>query len=172
MKSLRRSRRLVRAAGCIALTFGLAGSAVATTGTAFAATTGPARVCCNVVKTSPAVGWGDNDSGELGNGSTDASAVYENVSGLNHVTMVAAGTNHALALNFDGTVWAWGDNNWGELGNGSMYASLVPEQVPNLTGVTQIAAGGILQPGAEVGRDRVGLGWQQLRSAGRREYGR
>lgn len=35
-----------------------------------------------------------------------------------HVTAVAAGSNHSLALRSDGTVWAWGDNSSGQLGTG------------------------------------------------------
>ena len=37
--------------------------------------------------------------------------------------MVAAGSDHTLALKDDGTVWAWGNNSYGQLGNSSKKPS-------------------------------------------------
>ena len=56
---------------------------------------------------SDAFGWGDNNSGQLGNGSfyTD-SAVPIPVLGPPGFVQVAAGSNHFLGLKSDGTVWA------------------------------------------------------------------
>lgn len=62
--------------------------------------------------------------------------------------MVSGGTNHALALNSDGTVWAWGDNSSSQLGNGSSEGqSPSPQQVKYeygdpLTDFVKVAAGG------------------------------
>lgn len=64
---------------------------------------------------SAAVSWGDNQHGQLGNGSTTASATYAGVSpcagpGLAGITQIAAGQGFEfdLALRSDGTVWGWG----------------------------------------------------------------
>jgi alpha-tubulin suppressor-like RCC1 family protein len=71
-----------------------------------------------------------------------------------HVVAIAAGENHSVALDRQGTVWTWGDNTYGQLGfeNDSAYAvadAPRPLDVASLyrgTGlvprVTGIAAGG------------------------------
>jgi uncharacterized protein (TIGR03437 family) len=85
--------------------------------------------------------WGDNQYGELGNGSNTNSNVPVQVTGLTGVTAIAGAFYHSLALKSDGTVWAWGDNQYGELGNGSTTNSNVPVQVSGLTGVVALAGG-------------------------------
>ena len=88
--------------------------------------------------------WGDDTSGQLGNGTTGAAASAENpvtVKGLAGVTQVSAGSEHSLALLSNGTVLAWGDNSHGELGNGTTVSSAVPVPVTGLTGVKAVAAG-------------------------------
>jgi len=86
--------------------------------------------------------WGANGSGQLGNGSTTASATPVPVSGLAGVIALAGGSTHTLALKDDGTVWSWGANGSGQLGNGSTTACSTPVQVMGLTDIIAIAAGG------------------------------
>jgi alpha-tubulin suppressor-like RCC1 family protein len=86
--------------------------------------------------------WGDNSSGELGNGSTTLSDVPVAVSGLTGVKAIAAGYEFGLALLNDGTVMAWGDNSAGSLGDGTTTNSSVPVPVSGLKGVTAVAGGG------------------------------
>ncbi|MFL6125992.1 hypothetical protein [Actinophytocola sp.] len=87
--------------------------------------------------------WGDNWSGQLGNGWTNSgyggSTVPVPVTGLTGVTAIAAGGAYAFALRGDGTVWSWGANWNGQLGNGTFDASNVPVRVSGLTGVVAIA---------------------------------
>jgi alpha-tubulin suppressor-like RCC1 family protein len=87
--------------------------------------------------------WGQNQFGQLGNGTTIDSAVPVQVLGLpGAVTAIAGGVEHSLALISDGTVWAWGGNDFGELGNGTIVNSSLPVKVVGLPGpVTAIAAG-------------------------------
>ena len=89
-----------------------------------------------------AVAWGDNEFGQLGDGSTAIASVPVAVSGLTGVKAIAAGENHSLALLANGTVMAWGDNESGQLGDGTHQESEVPVAVKGLTGVKAIAAGG------------------------------
>ena len=98
--------------------------------------------------------WGYNGLGQLGNGTTTASATPVPVSGLANVVAVDAGYEHNLALLANGTVMAWGDNFYGGLGvGGSEFGgggpeacgspapcSKVPVPVPGLTDVVAIAA--------------------------------
>ncbi|TGE34358.1 cell wall-binding repeat-containing protein [Desulfosporosinus sp. Sb-LF] len=86
--------------------------------------------------------WGNNDHGQLGDGSSTNRNTAVTVNGLSDIVGVAAGTRHSLAVQSDGTVWAWGDNNSGQLGDGSQQDRSTPVQVKGLRQVTKIAAGG------------------------------
>jgi hypothetical protein len=85
--------------------------------------------------------WGANNSGDLGDGTTQNSDVPTPVSGLSEVTAVAAGEDDSLALLKNGTVLAWGAGGRGELGDGTTESSDVPVPVSGLNEVTAIAAG-------------------------------
>ncbi|MDQ8734335.1 fibronectin type III domain-containing protein [Paenibacillus sp. LHD-38] len=83
--------------------------------------------------------WGDNSSGELGDGSTTTRYTPVQVTNLGSVTDIAAGSSHTLALKSDGTVWTWGHNYSGQLGDGSTTSSSSPVQVSELDSVYAIA---------------------------------
>jgi alpha-tubulin suppressor-like RCC1 family protein len=88
--------------------------------------------------------WGDNRSGQLGDGTTEEKhyPVHSTNLGLAW-NGIAAGAYHSLALKSDGTLWAWGFNNDGQLGNGTTTDRHAPEQ--EVTGVIDwvaIAGGG------------------------------
>ena len=73
--------------------------------------------------------WGDNSYGQLGDGTTRASAKPVRVARLSHIVSIAAGGSAAYALSAEGTVWAWGDNSYGQLGNGTTVSSPLPVRV-------------------------------------------
>ena len=88
--------------------------------------------------------WGDNGSGQLGNGWTangngSGSSVPVPVVNLTGVSSIASGGNNAFAVKSDGTVWAWGG---GYLGTSTYDSSTVPIRVPNLSGVIAVASSG------------------------------
>jgi alpha-tubulin suppressor-like RCC1 family protein len=85
--------------------------------------------------------WGNNEEGELGDGTTTERSQPVQVSGVDSVTAISAGSAYSLALRADGTVWAWGSNTDGQLGDGSITQRLTPVQVSGLTGVTAIFTG-------------------------------
>jgi hypothetical protein len=85
--------------------------------------------------------WGNNGSGQLGDGTTTGRPSPVQVSGLSGVIALAAGDYHTLALRSDGTVWAWGSNGAGQLGDGTTTDRLTPVQVSGLSDVTALAAG-------------------------------
>ena len=87
------------------------------------------------------VAWGDNQYGELGDGTFLDSDVPVEVVGLNNITKIAAGQQHALALDASGGVWAWGRNDYGQLGVSGVTAQNVPIRVPGLSDIKDIAAG-------------------------------
>lgn len=81
--------------------------------------------------------WGNNESGQLGNGGLAGANVPVQVTGLTDVVAVASSSMTGYAVRSDGTVWAWGG---GLLGNSQPpWSSPVPVQVAGLTGVTAIA---------------------------------
>ena len=85
--------------------------------------------------------WGNNNNGQLGDGSATSKNTPVQVSGLSGMTAVAAGSGHTVALKNDGTVWAWGNNSNGQLGDGSAASKNTPVQVSGLYSMTAVAAG-------------------------------
>jgi len=75
--------------------------------------------------------WGNNDYGQLGNGSNTWSNVPVPVSLLTGVIAIAAGGANSMALKNDGTVWIWGGG----------FANNIPVLVKSLSNITSIAAG-------------------------------
>ncbi|GIM86681.1 hypothetical protein Sar04_34170 [Salinispora arenicola] len=80
--------------------------------------------------------WGRNSSGQLGNGSTTDSTTPVAVSlpTGSTATIVAAGSDHSLAVTSTGAALAWGSNSVGQLGNGSTADSSLPVTVNVPTG--------------------------------------
>ena len=110
------------------------------------------------------VSWGANASGQLGNGTTNNSALPVLVSIPQEmlgktIVDIEAGNSTSLALCSDGSLFAWGANNLGQLGNGTTTNSSVPKEVDRtgaLAGkqVIAISAGGshqlVLTDGGEL----------------------
>ena len=93
--------------------------------------------------------WGDNTSGELGDGTTNNHVFADPGSNAEPRLSVGGwGNTHSLALASDGTVWAWGSNVYGQLGDGTTNQHLSPVQVPGLAGVVSIASGALSLIGA------------------------
>ncbi|MCP4757483.1 MAG: CxxxxCH/CxxCH domain-containing protein, partial [Proteobacteria bacterium] len=89
--------------------------------------------------------WGDDTYGQLGD---DAAIAQQNspvqVASLsgNVIVKIAAGYNHSLALEDNGTVWSWGSDDQGQLGDDNPTSDkAIPVQVLGLTDVIDIAAG-------------------------------
>jgi alpha-tubulin suppressor-like RCC1 family protein len=62
--------------------------------------------------------WGQNSSGQLGDGTTTPRRVPTPIA-MADVVAVAAGAHHTLFLTSQGTVWAVGRNTDGQLGDGT-----------------------------------------------------
>lgn len=87
--------------------------------------------------------WGNNDHGELGNGTKVDSLSPVQVIDLEGVKKIDAGSaTFSLALKNDGTVWAWGDNSMRQIGTKEMSTDYtVPTQIEELTDIIDIATG-------------------------------
>jgi alpha-tubulin suppressor-like RCC1 family protein len=93
------------------------------------------------------VAWGDNDNGQLGDGTATWRSAPVPVLGLgpgSGVVSVAAGFDHSVAALADGSVVAWGYNQEGEVGDGTTTQRRKPTPVLGLgpgSGITTVAAG-------------------------------
>ncbi|MBX3313895.1 MAG: hypothetical protein KF906_06210 [Actinobacteria bacterium] len=92
--------------------------------------------------------WGDNQTGQLGNGGTSAlgNPTPGPVLGLTGAASVSVGARHTCARLAGGTATCWGDDYWGQLGDGNVTEAdepvTTPVAVSGLTGITSITAGG------------------------------
>ena len=79
--------------------------------------------------------WGNNDAGQLGDGTLTSSSYPVQVSGLAGVVSVDVGRDHTIAAKSDGTVWTWGANGSGQLGDGTKAMRIEPVQVAGISDV-------------------------------------
>lgn len=84
--------------------------------------------------------WGENNYGQLGNGTSESSPTPVEVTGLSGATALGAGSTHRCAV-ADGKAYCWGYNGEGQLGNGNTADSPKPVKVAGLTGVTAVSSG-------------------------------
>ncbi len=68
--------------------------------------------------------WGDNEYGQLGDGSNTArvfpvQVLQADFTLLDNVVAISCGMYHSIAIRADGSVMAWGMNTYGQLGDGS-----------------------------------------------------
>jgi alpha-tubulin suppressor-like RCC1 family protein len=85
--------------------------------------------------------WGQNDVGQLGDGTSAARNAPVQVGSRSDWVSVAAGQSHTVAARRDGTLWAWGNNPCGELGDGSNAPRYSPVQVVARTEWSHVSAG-------------------------------
>lgn len=85
--------------------------------------------------------WGNNDRGQLGNGSELPSARPVRVVNLGRASMLAAGSDHACALVEGGEVWCWGANASRQLGDRTTDLRRAPVRVRDIGPATAILAG-------------------------------
>jgi alpha-tubulin suppressor-like RCC1 family protein len=81
-------------------------------------------------------GWGRNDEGEVGDGSTTGvgdpvQVIPAPTTGAPRVTAISAGAFSSFALYDDGSFVAWGDNGYGELGLGNQAVSVDVPTAPD-----------------------------------------
>jgi alpha-tubulin suppressor-like RCC1 family protein len=101
-----------------------------------------AKHTCAVVQASGVECWGNNNRGQLGDGTkvNRNSPVSVAILGSD-VVELAGGAEHTCALLAGGSVWCWGRNDAGQLGTGTKVDSLTPVPVLLVGTATSIAAG-------------------------------
>ncbi|MFV0634749.1 SpaA isopeptide-forming pilin-related protein [Demequina sp.] len=105
--------------------------------------------------------WGENGSGQLGDGTTTdrTTPVVVDVPTGVAFTQIDVGVGHAVALGDDGNWYAWGENGYGQLGDGTTTDRTTPVvvDVPSGLTFTQIEAG--LQHTVALGDDGNAYAW-------------
>lgn len=98
---------------------------------------------CALTDNGEVLCWGDNESQQLGGGSS-ASEIHAPVllSSLHSITQIAAGPVNACALRDDGHVFCWGDNSVSQIGNGTQSDAVsAPAEVTGIDSAVQISVG-------------------------------
>ena len=91
--------------------------------------------------------WGDNEFGELGDGTITGRNIPVQAR-LSGVGSIAARGDFTLALKNDGSVWAWGGNRYGELGDGTTIDRLSPVKVTGLDIANSSITGRVTREGS------------------------
>ena len=84
--------------------------------------------------------WGDNEAGQLGDGTTDSRAAPAPVAGVTDAVWIAVGPSFACAVRRGGSVVCWGSNRHGQLGVGTFLDRPTPAAVEGLSDVVEVGA--------------------------------
>ena len=85
--------------------------------------------------------WGNNASGELGQGDNQNSRTAKKIGNLTTWKTVSAGANHSLALDDNGTLWTWGNNQHGQLGLNNTINKNIPVKIDSNLSWVSVSAG-------------------------------
>ena len=98
---------------------------------------------CAVMTSGQAKCWGDNGSGQLGDGTTQTRTAPVNVSGLSTgVKRISAGSLHTCATLLSGGLKCWGSGASGRLGDGGTDDHHTPVDVTGIAGGVAIVSTG------------------------------
>lgn len=85
---------------------------------------------CAITNAKGVLCWGNNEYGQLGDGTTETRSIAVPVAGLpSDVSLVKAGAKSSCALTGAGVARCWGDNESGQLGDGTAKGSSTPVDV-------------------------------------------
>lgn len=83
---------------------------------------------CFILKTNGDLyGWGGNENGQLGNGTTKKRYTPQKI--MEDVKYFWAEDDYVLAIKTNGDLYSWGRNRWGTLGNGTTDDSYEPIKI-------------------------------------------
>ncbi|HEX8359282.1 MAG TPA: Ig-like domain-containing protein [Longimicrobium sp.] len=101
--------------------------------------------------------WGANTAGQLGNGTTTASATPVPVQDGHVFDLIAAGDSTTCGVTLSGEAYCWGLGRSGQLGNGTLSSSAVPVRVATFDALKSIAVG--LRVTCALGLDGTAYCW-------------
>ncbi len=103
--------------------------------------------------------WGDNSSGQLGDGTKTTRTVPTQVVANTNWTSIRPGGSHTCGTRAGATAWCWGSNDHGQLGDGSMSASAVPVRIGAATSWMIVSAGGTIYKNHTCALRASGTAW-------------
>lgn len=98
----------------------------------------PSRHVLALKKDGTVWSWGNNDLGQLGNGTYENSQEPKRVLYLNDIIEISANYDFNLALKKDGTVWSWG---FCGQQNDSLISQNVPVKIDSIIDAVNICSG-------------------------------
>jgi len=108
----------------------------------WASLTAGATHTCGLTSDGIAYCWGDNDQGELGDGTRIRRFTKVAVAGGFAFTSLTAGDGSTCGLTSDGAAYCWGRDSIGELGDGSNFNGGTPVPVAGGHAFTSLTSGG------------------------------
>lgn len=85
--------------------------------------------------------WGDNDVGNLGDGSISASRAVPGPSLVTDAIQLGSGETHACAVRTSGELVCWGSGTTGQLGDGAGVSRAIPTAVALPAAVVEVRGG-------------------------------
>jgi alpha-tubulin suppressor-like RCC1 family protein len=89
----------------------------------------PGNFTCALTRDHEVYCWGDNSSGQLGDGSTESQSCPVKVANLDRPVRLGAGADHVCAVDTKGCLLCWGSNKSGQLGSGREKMRRTPGRV-------------------------------------------
>jgi prepilin-type N-terminal cleavage/methylation domain-containing protein/prepilin-type processing-associated H-X9-DG protein len=97
---------------------------------------------CTALKSDGTVwAWGQNNTGQLGDGTGTTRTYAQQVPGVVGATAISSNNGHTLALLEDGSVVGWGLNTSGQLGCGDLANKTSATPMDGISGAVIISAG-------------------------------
>ena len=122
---------------------GISAPSLVAGGHSWAAITAGWTFTCGLERGGRAYCWGENVSGQLGNGTTTERRSPEPVSADFSFVAIAAGNSHACGVTAQGDAYCWGQNISGQLGDGTRVDRRAPVKVKTSVRLVAIAAGAV-----------------------------
>jgi hypothetical protein len=97
---------------------------------------------CALLRSGRVVCWGENEKGEVGDGTTVPRPSPVEMSGVEHAVAISVSSTGGCGLLHNGALSCWGRSNYGALGRGSVGEIGTPALVSNLSGVAAIKKDG------------------------------
>lgn len=121
---------------------------------------------CGVTTDDRAYCWGQNSSGELGDGTGTSSSTPVVVAGGLRFVQVSAGSYYTCGLTTDDRAYCWGENISGKLGDGTAINRLSPAAVRGGHRFRQVDAGGSHSCGVTTANEALCWGYNRYGQLG------
>ncbi|HUL02392.1 MAG TPA: hypothetical protein VLV16_04060 [Gemmatimonadales bacterium] len=131
-------------------------------GVTFAAVSVGSGTTCGLTAAGAAYCWGDNQFGEIGDGTTTDRATPVAVAGGVTFAALSAGSLHTCGVTAAGAAYCWGQNSYGQLGDGTTTDRSSPGLVAGAVSFTAVSAGYLHTCGVTAAGAAYCWGWASV----------